>query len=181
MLLGHESAGTVVEFGAGVTDVKVGERVGRPLPVWGSDVILVWRRALLLAPIETLPGPLTESRVFRERTADATISWVTAANSCLHFHHTGMRRDLKRTSASLGLPADTVAIADRVLRWWVVTYHYCELAFASLWVKSRRYSGEGSRVCAPSLVPPMAFLGPRMNVNGFRRAWRDYSPGRGPS
>lgn len=152
-------------------------RVGPPLPVWGSDVILVWR-ALLLAPIETIPAPLADYRIFRSKTADATISGIAAAESRLHFPNTGMLRELRRASAGLDLSPETEEIAARVLRRWVFTHHFRQLAFADLWVESRRSWGEGSRVRALSLLPPMALLSPQMSLNGLRRVWRDHRGGR---
>jgi glycosyltransferase involved in cell wall biosynthesis len=153
------------------------ELVGPPQPVWGSDVILVWR-ALLLAPIETIAEPLADYRVFREKTADATVSGLTAAQSRVHFPSTGMVRNLRRAADDLELTAETRLTARRVLRWWVLTHHYRELAFADLWVESRRFRAEGARVRALALLPPMAVLSPRMGLNGIRRAWRDRRPER---
>jgi glycosyltransferase involved in cell wall biosynthesis len=148
-------------------------RIGPPLPVWGSDVILVWR-ALLLGPVETIREPLGDYRVFREKTADATVSGLTGGRARVHLPSTGMLHDLKRASEGLELPEGVDRTARRVLRWWVFTRHYRELAFADLWVESRRFRAEGAPVRALALLLPMAVLSPRMGVNGLRRLWRDF-------
>jgi glycosyltransferase involved in cell wall biosynthesis len=148
-------------------------RIGPPLPIWGSDVNLVWR-ALLLGPIETIREPLGDYRVFREKTADATVSGLTGERARVHLPSTRMLRDLKRASEGLELPEGADRTASHVLRWWVFTHHYRELAFADLWVESRRFRAEGAPVRALALLLPMALLSPRMGVNGLRRAWRDF-------
>ncbi len=55
------------------------ERIGPPLPIWGSDVVLVWR-ALLVGPVQTIPRPLNDYRVFREKTVDTTMFGLTATS-----------------------------------------------------------------------------------------------------
>jgi len=153
-------------------------RIGPPPPVWGSDVILVWR-ALLLAPIETIAEPLADYRVFREKTADATIFGITGAESRLHFPNTGMLRQLKTASEGLGLSESEKRTAGRVLhRWWLSRY-FCQLAFADLWMESRRYWTEGAKLRALSLLPPMAILSPAMGLNGLRQVWHKHQENRG--
>jgi glycosyltransferase involved in cell wall biosynthesis len=148
-------------------------RVGPPLPIWGSDVILVWR-ALLLAPVETIAEPLGDYRVFREKTADATILGLTAVESRLHFPNTRMLRELKRASKGLGISVENQAVAANVLRRWVLTHHYRELAFSDLWLEAKRCWSEGARLRALALVPPLVILSPRMSLKGLRRGWCEF-------
>jgi glycosyltransferase involved in cell wall biosynthesis len=155
-------------------------QIGPPLPIWGSDVILVWR-ALLVAPIETIPEPLANYRVFLEKTADATMFGVTGSESRLHFPHTGMLRELKRASEGLGLSENDRQVAAGVLRRWVLTPSYRQLAFADLWLESRRYWSEGAKLRALALLPPMAVLSPRMGLNGLHHVWRNNRGDRGHS
>ena len=68
---GDEVGSRSTDFGA-----EIFARIGTPLPIWGSDVVLVWR-ALLVAPVETVAEPLGDYRVFRFKTADATLSGLT--------------------------------------------------------------------------------------------------------
>jgi glycosyltransferase involved in cell wall biosynthesis len=148
-------------------------KIGPPLPVWGSDVILVWR-ALLLAPIETITDPLADYRVFREKTADATMFGITGAESRLHFPNTQMLGELKKASDGLDLSETDRRIAADVLRRWIVSRNYRQLAFADLWLESRRQWSEGTRLRALALLPPMAVLSPGMSVNGARQAYNRY-------
>ena len=117
-------------------------RIWTPLPIWGSDVVLVWR-ALLVAPVETVAEPLGDYRVFRSKTADATLSGLTAAESRAHLPNTRMVRELKQASEGLGLSAEDRKTAARVLRRWMMTRSYRELAFSDLWLESRRFWSEG--------------------------------------
>jgi glycosyltransferase involved in cell wall biosynthesis len=149
---------------------EVLEAIGPPPPIWGSDVVLVWR-ALLLAPIETISDPLADYRVFREKTADATIFGITGAEARLHFPNTGMRRALRSASEGLGLPESAKRTADHVLRRWTLSPYFRQLVFADLWVESRRYWAEGARLRALGLIPPMAVVSPRMGLNGLRQVW----------
>ncbi len=148
-------------------------RIGPPLPVWGSDVILVWR-ALLVAPVETIDEPLADYRVFREKTADATMFGLTAAESRLHFPNTRMLQELKAATEGLGLTESEKQTAARVLRRWRLSPSYRQLAFADLWLESRRYWSEGARLRALALLPPMAVLSPQMGLNGLRQGWNSY-------
>ena len=146
-------------------------RIGPPLPVWGSDVLLVWR-ALLLAPIETISRPLNDYRVFRAKTVDATLTGLTATESRAHFPHTRLLHDLRRSSDGLGLSEEQKAVAEHVLRRWVLTRHYRELAFADLWVETRRFWSQGAHVRALALVPAMAVVSPRRSFEGVSRTIR---------
>lgn len=146
-------------------------QIGPPLPIWGSDVVLVWR-ALLLAPIETIAEPLADYRVFREKTADATMFGITGTESRLHFPNTQMLRELKRATDGLGLSESERQVATRVLRRWVLSRTYRQLAFADLWLESRRQWSEGAKLRAVALLPAMAVLSPGMSLKGLRRAWR---------
>ena len=151
------------------------ERVGPPLPIWGSDVVLVWR-ALLVGPVETISRPLNDYRVFREKSVDATLFGLTAEESRAHFPHTRVLHDLRRASDGLDLTPDQLATADRVLRRWVLTRHYRELAFADLWVETRRFWAQGAHIRALALLPAMAVLSPRRSLEGVRRAIRYRCP-----
>ncbi len=155
----------------GVWRRDVLDRIGPPLPVWGSDVLLVWR-ALLLVPIETISRPLNDYRVFRAKTVDATLTGLTAAESRAHFPHTRLLHDLKRSSDDLGLSQEQKTIAERVLRRWVLTRHYRELAFADLWVETRRFWSQGALVRALALLPAMGVLSPRRSFEGVSRTLR---------
>ena len=148
-------------------------RIGTPLPIWGSDVVLVWR-ALLVAPVETVAEPLGDYRVFRSKTADATLSGLTAAESRAHLPNTRMVRELKQASEGLGLSAEDRKTAARVLRRWMMTRSYRELAFSDLWLESRRFWTEGAHVRALALVPPMTIVSPRMALRGLQRGVREY-------
>ena len=148
-------------------------QIGPPLPIWGSDVVLVWR-ALLLAPVETIAEPLADYRVFREKTADGTMFGLTGAESRLHFPNTQMLRELKRASQGLGLSEREKQTAARVLRSWVLSQDYRDLAFADLWLESRRYWSEGAKLRALALLAPMTVLSPRMGFNGLRHGWQLY-------
>jgi glycosyltransferase involved in cell wall biosynthesis len=151
------------------------ERIGPPLPIWGSDVVLVWR-ALLVGPVQTIPRPLNDYRVFREKTVDATMFGLTATESRAHFAHTRVRYDLLRASDGLGLSADQLATAEHVLRRWTLTRHYRELAFADLWVETRRLWAQGAHSRALAFLPAMAVLSPRRSLEGIRRAFRYRRP-----
>jgi len=137
------------------------------MPVWGSDVILLWR-ALLLAPAQTLPEPLADYRVVREKTADASLSALTGEQSYVHFPNTKMLRDLKEASSELGLSAHDMKVAERVLRRWILTHYYRELAATDLLVESRRLQARGATLRAMALLPAAAVLGPRMGLNHIR-------------
>jgi len=151
-------------------------RIGPPLPVWGSDVILLWR-ALLLAPAQTLSEPLADYRIIREKPADTSISALTGASSHAHLPNTKMLRYLKKASDDLGLSARDREIAERVLRRWVLTHHYRELMATDLLVESRRLRARGAELRAAALLPLVAVLGPRMVLNRLRsmRQSRDSS------
>jgi len=146
-------------------------RIGPPRAIWGSDVVLVWR-ALLLSPVETVSQPLNDYRVFREKTVDATLFGLTAKDSRAHFPHTRVIHDLRLAIDGLGLAEDQRAIAVRVLRRWVLTRHYRELAFADLWVETRRYWAQGARIRALAFLPAMAVLSPRRSWDGIKRVLR---------
>ena len=148
-------------------------RLGALPAFWASDVILVWR-ALLLAPIETISEPLNDYRVFRAKTVDSTITTLTSTESRAHFPHARMVRDLRAASAGLELSADQLAVAEHVLRRWVLTRHYRELIFADLWVEARRFWAAGKHVRALALLPAMAVMSPRRSLDGIRRALRYY-------
>ncbi len=147
-------------------------RIGPPLPVWGSDVILLWR-ALLLAPAETLSEPLADYRVIRGKSADISLSALTGASSRAHFPNTRMLRCLKEASSDLGLSAGDREIAQRVLRRWVLTHHYHELIATDLLAESRRLRGRGANLRAATLLPVAAVLGPRMVFNRIRATRQD--------
>lgn len=149
---------------------SVFERIGFPQPIWGSDVVLVWR-ALLLSPILTIDEPLSDYRVFREKTADATMFSLTGSEARLHFPNTHILGELKRACEDMGLNDRDRKAAEGVLRRWVVTRHYRELAFSDLWLESRRYWSEGARIRALCLLPPLAVLSPRMSLRGLHRMW----------
>ena len=79
-------------------------RIGPPQPVWGSDVILLWR-ALLLAPAEVLPEALAEYRVVRAKAPETVMLAATGVVSQpLHFSNAKMIRDLKRATVDLDVP-----------------------------------------------------------------------------
>jgi glycosyltransferase involved in cell wall biosynthesis len=148
------------------------ERIGPPPPVWGSDVILLWR-ALLLAPAIALDEPLADYRVVRGKTADTSISALTGAASHVHFPSVGMLRNLSEASAGLELTDEERRIADRVLRRWVLTRHYRELVATDVLDESRRLRARGATVRAAALLPVVGALGPRMGWTHARRIWRD--------
>jgi len=142
-------------------------RIGPPPPVWGSDVILLWR-ALLLAPAETLSEPLADYRVIRGKPADTSLSALTGASSHAHLPNMKMLRCLREASGDLGLSAGDREIAERVLRRWVLTHHYRELIATDLLAESRRLRGRGANLRAATLLPLAAVLGPRMVLNRMR-------------
>jgi glycosyltransferase involved in cell wall biosynthesis len=149
--------------------------IGPPQPVWGSDVILLWR-ALLLAPVETLAESLADYTVVRGKSADASLSAVTGAPSHVLFPNTGMYQSLRQASRGLRLSAADVKTADRVLRHWVLTHHYRELAATDLLEESRRLRTSGATLRATALLAPAALLAPRMGLNRLRGLVREHQP-----
>lgn len=145
------------------------ERVGPPPPVWGSDVVVVWK-ALLLAPLEVLAEPLADYRVVRAKPADAVILGITAVRSAPHFPNVRMLGALRAAGEGLDLPPADLEVASRVLRRWVRSRHYRELACTDLLEESRRYRSRGARLRSLALLPPAALLSPRMAMRGARRA-----------
>ena len=143
-------------------------RIGPPQPVWGSDVILLWR-ALLLAPAEVLPEALAEYRVVRDKAPETVMLAATGAVSPpLHFSNAKMIRDLKRATVDLDLSAADRKVAFQVLRRWILTHHYRELIATDLLVESRRLRARGANLRAALLLAPVAALGPRMCLNRLR-------------
>lgn len=145
------------------------ERVGPPPPVWGSDVVVVWK-ALLLAPLEVLPDPLADYRVVRAKPADTVMRGITARRSAPHFPNVRMLGALRDAGEGLDLPPADLEVASRVLRRWVLSRHYRELACTDLLEESRRYRSRGKRLRSAVLLPPAALLSPRMAIRGARRA-----------
>ena len=79
-------------------------------------------------------------------------------------------RELKRASQGLGLSEREKQTAARVLRSWVLSQDYRDLAFADLWLESRRYWSEGAKLRALALLAPMTVLSPRMDSTAFATA-----------
>jgi hypothetical protein len=82
-----------------------------------------------------------------------------------------MLRDLKEATYELELSPQDARTANRVLRRWVLTHHYRELAAIDLLVESRRFRARGANVRAMALLPLVALLGPRMGLNYVSRSW----------
>lgn len=144
-------------------------RIGPLRPIWGSDVIHLWR-TLLLAPAETLAQPLADYRVLRGKTADSSVSALTGAPSHVHFPNTRMLGELRRSVHEMEIPASDILTADRVLRRWVLTHHYRELVATDLLLESRRLRARGANIRADALLPGVAAFGPRMGLNYLRSA-----------
>jgi glycosyltransferase involved in cell wall biosynthesis len=142
-------------------------RVGPMQPIWGSDVVFLWR-ALLLAPAEVLPEALADYRVVREKAADTVMLAATGVSSHVHFPNARMIGDLNRATADLDVSADDLRIATRVLRRWVLTHHYRELIATDFLVESRRLRANRANLRSALLLPPVAVLGPRMGLNRIR-------------
>lgn len=144
-------------------------RIGPPPPVWGCDVILVWK-ALLLAPAEVLSMPLADYRVVRGKSADSVMRGLTGSATTVHFPHSGMVASLRQASREVALSEADTRIANHVLRSWVLTHHYRELIATDFIEESRRLRGRGSAVRAAASLVPAALFGPRMALRGARQA-----------
>ncbi|MGH9171767.1 MAG: glycosyltransferase family 2 protein [Acidimicrobiales bacterium] len=158
--------GKLTLYGVWRKDVLL--RIGPPLPVWGADVILVWR-ALFLAPVATIPDALTDYRVFRNKTVDAQISGLTAMESRAHFSHVRITKNLASAAIEIAPTPSDRETSDRVLRRWVFTRYYRQLAFADLFVEARRYWDEGAHLRAVALLAVMAVVSPGRSLDGLRR------------
>lgn len=142
-------------------------RVGPPPPVWGHDVVLVWK-ALLLAPAETLAEPLTDYRVVRAKRAETVMLGITPSRSAPPFANSGMLASLRQGADELPLSAAERRVAARVLDRWRFTRHYRELVATDLIEQSRRLRDRGAVLRAGALLAPAALLGPRMALQGMR-------------
>ncbi len=155
----------------GLTRRRYLEMAGPPPPVWGSDVILIWRM-LLLAPILVIDDPLADYRVFRSKTADSVATGITAAPARVRWPNTRMRHPLREAGRDLPIPQPTQAVAEDVVRRWTRSRYFRQMAFADLHVELRRLWSAGARGRALALAPAMVALSPGMTVEGIRRELR---------
>ncbi len=146
-------------------------RIGPPEPVFGTDVILLWR-ALLLAPIEVINEPLADYQVIRMKSPDAIMFDMTGKRFDSHFPNASLLRNLKVAIGGLGLNSHDTEVAEAVLRKWMLTHHYHELIATDLLAQSRRARARGSKVRAAALLAPAALLGPRMVLRRARQLSR---------
>lgn len=145
-------------------------RIGPPPPVFGSDVVLVWK-ALLLAPAETIDTPLGDYRVVRGKSADSVLSGLTGLPQMARFGHSGMVSSLHRASLESAPNEADRRVADRVLWRWVLSHHYRELVATDLIEESRRLRAKGAVLRAAAVLGPAALLGPRMALRQARRTY----------